>query len=58
MNTYSIRKGLTKAFTSILLFAIPFALQVAPEKWLNLTVGGILVLILNFLKFQYNQNIQ
>lgn len=54
---YSVVKGLTKAVTSFVLFAIPFALQVTPDQYLNLTVGGLLVLVLNAVKVWAKNNL-
>lgn len=56
MKTYSFKKSFIKGVTTLILFAIPFALQATPEEYLNLTIGGILVIILNAVKFFYTQN--
>lgn len=54
MKNYSFIKGLSKGVVSFVLFLIPVLLTSNPA-WLNLTVGGVLVIILNYLKFKYNQ---
>ncbi len=49
MKKYSFTKGLKKGAISIILFAIPFFITSFPEI-ANLTIGGILMLGLNFIK--------
>lgn len=55
-KTYSFQKGLLKGIIAFALFAIPFALTATPEQYLNLTLGGVLVILFNALKFYYNEN--
>ena len=50
---YSFIKGLGKGVATALIFGIPVLLQVLPNDWLNITVGGLGVILLNFLKFKY-----
>lgn len=50
---YSFAKGLIKAAVSTALFAIPVLLNVMPQEWMDLTVGGVLVLLMNFLKIKF-----
>ena len=50
---YSVLKGLKKAIISVILIGVPLLLQVLPEQWLNLTLGGLLVLLANYVKFAY-----
>ena len=49
MKTYSFSKGLGKAVISAVLFAIPIFITSFPD-WANLTIGGGLMLIYNFIK--------
>ena len=53
INKYSIKKGLIKAFLSVVLVGIPVALQALPQDWQNLTLGGALILLYNYLKVVY-----
>ena len=50
---YSFSKGLTKSVTSVLLVGLPILIGILPAEWMNLTVGGLLVLLVNFLRFKY-----
>lgn len=50
---YSFKKGLWKAVVGFLVFGLPFFLDIIPSDILNLTVGGILALGLNYLKIIY-----
>lgn len=52
MTQYSFVKGLGKGVTSFLVFAIPVLLDVFPAEWMNLTIGGGLVMLLNYLKIK------
>lgn len=47
---YSFKQGLLKAIITIVLIGIPVMLDIMPQEILNLTIGGILVLILNYIK--------
>ena len=48
--TYSFKKGFLKALVAVIVFAIPMLINMFPE-WANLTIGGVLMLVVNFLKF-------
>ena len=50
---YSFLRGLFKGLVSLVLFALPVVLA-SIQNWLNLTIGGVLVVVLNWLKFRYN----
>lgn len=49
---YSFPKGLLKGVVSFLLFLVPVLLTSFPV-WADLSVGAVLVTLLNFLKFKY-----
>lgn len=49
---YSFRQGVGKTLLSVLIFAVPVLFDVLPAEWLELTVGGLLTLFVNFLKFK------
>ncbi len=53
MNTYNFGQGLLKGIKYFVLFLIPFALQLLPTEILNLTVGGIIVILYNFVKIKW-----
>ena len=50
---YSFIKGLIKAIVSMILVGLPILIQILPSDIANLTIGGVLVLALNFLKTKY-----
>ena len=50
---YSFWKGVKKAVLSVILVGAPVVLSALPAEWMNLTVGGVLVLAVNFLKVKY-----
>jgi hypothetical protein len=50
---YSFKKGIIKAVISVVLVGVPLLLQVLPTEALNLTLGGLLVLLQNYVKFNY-----
>lgn len=51
---YSFGKGLGKAVVATILFGLPILAQILPTDFLNLTIGGLLVLVLNWAKVKYN----
>ncbi len=51
---YSLLKGLGKGLLSAILFTVPIILANNPQ-WANITLGGILVMAVNYLKFKYKQ---
>ena len=53
MENYSLAKGLGKFLKYIIIFALPVAVDqliVAYPDWAQLTLGGLLVMAVNFLK--------
>lgn len=50
MPKYSFLKGLKKALLSLLIVGLPMLIQLLPTDIGNLTVSGILLLIVNYLK--------
>lgn len=50
---YSFKKGLIKAVMGVLLVAGPIVLQAMPAEWMDITVGGLLLLSWNFIKVKY-----
>lgn len=53
ITVYSFKKGLGKGIIAFCLFAIPILSQALPSDILNLTIGGLLIMLLNFLKVNY-----
>lgn len=51
---YSIKQGIVKAVVSSILFGIPFFIFSFPE-YANLSIGGALVLVMNYLKVNYSK---
>jgi hypothetical protein len=54
MTQYSFTKGLSKTIVSLLVVGIPLVIGVLPEEWANLTLSGVLLLVLNYLKVRYS----
>lgn len=50
MKKYSFKKGLLKAFFSIIIVGVPILIQVLPQEWMNLTLSGVLLMLVNYLK--------
>ena len=50
---YSWVKGLTKSVVAVLLVGLPMLVQVMPSEYANLTIGGLAVLLVNYLKVKY-----
>ena len=50
---YNFKKGLVKAVVGVLLVAGPIVLQAMPQAWMDITVGGALLLGWNFVKVKY-----
>lgn len=51
-NQYSILKGIGKGLLAIFLFSVPVVIDQFPQ-FFNLTIGGLLVVAANYLKFKY-----
>ena len=52
MKKYSFSKGLGKGIIAALLFLAPFLVTSFPDI-MNITIGGALVMILNYLKVKF-----
>ena len=50
---YSFLKGLWKSAISLFLVLVPIILQLAPNQYLDITIGGLLLLALNWAKVKY-----
>jgi len=48
---YSLKKGLLKGIKAIVLIGIPFLITNFPDI-ANLTIGGLLVMIVNYIKIK------
>jgi len=51
-STYSWRKTVLKGLASLVVFAIPVLIGEFPEI-ANLTIGGIAVMLVNFIKYNW-----
>ncbi len=49
---YSFKKGLGKGIIGLVIFAIPFLTTNFPEI-ANLTIGGVGIMLVNFLKVRF-----
>lgn len=56
-TNYSFQKGLKKAVVNMILIGLPMLVQVLPVEWANITLGGALVLIVNYIKVRFAKNI-
>ena len=54
MKEYSFLRGLRKSVVAVLLVGLPMLIQVMPNEYANLTMGGALVLLVNFLRVKYS----
>lgn len=60
MTKYSIWLGAKKAIIGVALVVIPVAIDLAPKviedysTYFNLTIGGVLIMALNYIKFYLN----
>jgi hypothetical protein len=50
MKKYSFKKGLLKALFSIIIVGVPVIVQILPSYVANLTVSGILIMLVNYIK--------
>ena len=53
MKKYSFLKGLEKAAINTALVSLPIIVQLLPEAWMNMSVGAVLLLGINYLKVKY-----
>lgn len=51
---YSFVKGLWKSVVAVFIFTVPVVLMNNPA-WADLTIGGVLVLAVNYLKVKNKQ---
>lgn len=52
IKKYSFPQGLKKGFISVLIFSLPFLITNFPDI-ANLTIGGVLAILVNWLKIKY-----
>ncbi len=50
---YSFLKGLWKGMLGVVLVGAPILVSALPQEWMNYTIGGVLLMIVNFLKVRY-----
>ena len=51
---YSFWKGFKKSAINLILVGAPLVFTLLPQEWMNLTLGGVLLMGLNFLKVKYS----
>lgn len=51
---YSFWIGVKKAIINIVIVGAPLAVTLLPEMWQNITLSGVVLLIVNFLKVRYS----
>lgn len=47
---YSYLKTIKKVIIRLLIFGFPIVLELAPEAWLNLTIGGLITFLYDWVK--------
>jgi len=50
---YSFKKGLGKTILNVVIIGLPLVIQLLPTEALNLTLGAVLSLLINYLKVKY-----
>ena len=53
MTKYSFWKGVKKSVVSVILVGAPLVFTLLPAEWMNLTLGGVAVILLNYLKVKF-----
>lgn len=53
IKKYSFSKGLIKTGINLLIIGLPIVLQVMPNQLLDLTLGGAISLLVNYLKVKH-----
>ena len=54
-KSYSFWTGLKKGLVNVVLIGAPLVFTLLPQEWMNLTVGGLAVMLLNFLKVKFSK---
>lgn len=54
-NQYSVITGLEKSVFRVIVAVGPLLIGVMPQDWLNITLGGVIMFLINYAK---NRNIQ
>lgn len=57
-NSYSFLTGLEKTFFKTIVVALPIVADTMPEEWMNITLGAVLVFIVNFAKNWNKEEVQ
>ena len=55
MKKYSLWKGLWKGVLGVALVGAPIVVSALPAEWMNYTIGGLLLMLVNFLKVRYSR---
>ena len=51
---YSFKKGLGKMLINVIIIGLPLLVQILPQEWMNVTLGGALYMLLNYVKVKYS----
>lgn len=50
VNKYSFLVGLEKTLLRVAVIVVPIIYNVLPAEWMNITLGGALIFLMNFIK--------
>jgi hypothetical protein len=53
MKQYNFWTGLKKGIINVILVGAPLVFTLFPAEWMNLTLGGLAVILLNYLKVKF-----
>jgi len=56
-SKYSIIIGLEKTFLRVFIAAGPLLFTILPTEWMNLTLGGAILLLINWAKNRNNEKV-
>ena len=50
---YSFKKGLVKTLINLAIIGLPLVIQILPTEIANLTLSGVLLMVINYLKVTF-----
>ena len=54
---YNIWKGVKKTLISLVIVGLPLIVGALPADWQNLTLSGVVILLLNYIKVKHGLKI-
>jgi len=54
MKKYSFWTSFIKTLVRLGIMLLPVAMTFLPQEWMNITLGGVLMMVFDKLKAQYN----